>query len=151
MFRVWEPFPNYTGGKKKKERWEERRWNRAKLGPSPKNILWVFKLDLPPPSSSSVLPPPHPLFKATTLCEDPLGGLWHLKECDARVCVRACVCVRVCVRGHTHTCLYAAQIAGGRAELPSHVGCCLGVQRLGPGARFTPNTTCQAKWNSHYF
>lgn len=41
----------------------------------------------PPPS----LPVPHPLFKASALCEDPLGRLWHLKECDARACMYVCV------------------------------------------------------------
>lgn len=72
-----------------------------------------------------------PFFRAAALSGDPLGRLWHLKECDASVCVWVC----------EGTCLYAAQIAGERAELPSHVA----VQRLSPGARLTPNTTCQAK------
>lgn len=42
-------------------------------------------------------------------------------------------------------CLYAAQTAGGRAELSLRGGGSLDAQRLGLGARFAPNTTCQAK------
>lgn len=75
----------------------------SQTGTIPKNILSVFKLESPPP---------HPLFKATALCGDPLGRLWHLKECDASMCV--CVCVR-------ENFLYAAQIAGERAESFLHM------------------------------
>lgn len=52
-------------------------------------------------SSCCLLPPPHPRFKAAALCVDPLGRLWHLKECDARVRAHMCVCAfestRACV------------------------------------------------------
>lgn len=51
-----------------------------------KNILWVFKL------------PPRRLFKAAALCGDPLGRVWHLKKCDASVCVCVCVRAHVCMQ-----------------------------------------------------
>lgn len=61
----------------------------SQTGTIPKNILWVFKLESLPP---------HPLFKATALCGDPLGRLWHLKECDASMCV--CVLEKIFCMQH---------------------------------------------------
>lgn len=109
----------------------------SQTGTNPKNILRVFRLG-PPPA-------PHlpfhllllNLFKATVLCGDPLGRIWHLKECGAgaRVCELVCVGMFVCSTDsgvEEQSCLHTLIVASN-------------VQRSGRVARFTPNTTCQAK------
>lgn len=146
MFRVWELFPNYTELKKKQNKTEKKtrkmrgdeiksNWDHPQKG-----ILWVFML--PPPSSS-------PAFQSySALCRPPgkalaSQGMW----CQS---ARAHVCM--CVWEHTRARVFVCS-ADSRWKNRASFTCwgCLGVQRLSPGARFTPNTTCQAKWNSHYF